>query len=90
MNFSEEERSTFRITASSAINFLIDIEPRLSHSLNKKDILTLELVSDKEGQTGDVRDVLTIRSEQNWEIGISAKNNHKAVKPTSFNEYQFW
>lgn len=78
--FRENEQDTFRITASASINFLIDIEPRLSNKISKDDILVLELVSDKAGQTGDVRDVLIIRSLQNWEIGISAKNNHRAVK----------
>ncbi|MDO1501959.1 HaeIII family restriction endonuclease [Winogradskyella maritima] len=78
--FSENEQDTFRITASASINFLIDIEPRLSNGISKDDILVLELVSDQAGQTGDVRDVLIIRSLQNWEIGISAKNNHRAVK----------
>lgn len=61
-------------------DFLLDIEPRLSNGISNKDILQLEIVSDKEGQTGDVRDVLAIRSLQKWEIGISAKNNHRAVK----------
>ena len=79
-SFSEEEQDTFRITASAAINFLIDIEPRLSNGSDKNDILVLEIVSDKAGQSGDVRDVLIIRSLQKWEIGISAKNNHRAVK----------
>ena len=59
---------------------MIDIEPRLSNGINKDDILVLEIVSDKAGQTGDVSDVLIIRSLQKWEIGISAKNNHRAVK----------
>lgn len=79
-SFIEEEQDTFRISASAAINFLIDIEPRLSNGISKEDILVLEIVSDQAGQTGDVRDVLIIRSLQKWEIGISAKNNHRAVK----------
>jgi hypothetical protein len=79
-SFVEKEQDTFRLTASAAINFLIDIEPRLSHGINDQDILFLEILSDKAGQTGDVRDVLIIRSMQKWEIGISAKNNHRAVK----------
>lgn len=79
-SFVEDEQDTFRITASAAINFLIDIEPKLSNGIDKNDILVLEIVSDKAGQTGDVRDVLIIRSIQKWEIGISAKNNHRAVK----------
>lgn len=79
-SFIEDEQDTFRITASAAINFLIDIEPRLSNGISEEDILMLEIVSDQAGQTGDVRDVLIIRSLQKWEIGISAKNNHRAVK----------
>ncbi len=79
-SFAEDEQDTFRITASAAINFLIDIEPRLSNGINEKDILVLEIVGDRAGQAGDVRDVLTIRALQKWEIGISAKNNHRAVK----------
>lgn len=79
-SFTEQEQDIFRITASTAINFLIDVEPRLSNSISKEDTLFLEIVSDRAGQTGDVRDVLIIRSLQKWEIGISAKNNHRAVK----------
>jgi len=79
-SFDEHEQSKFRISASAAINFLIDIEPRLSNAINEKDTLQLEIVGDQEGQAGDVRDVLTIRSKQKWQIGISAKNNHRAVK----------
>lgn len=79
-SFSEREQSTFRITSSAAINFLIDIEPKLSNGISKDDNLVLEIVGDQVGQTGDVRDVLLIRSMQKWEIGISAKNNHRAVK----------
>ena len=68
------------MNASFSVNFLIDIEPRLSHGISDKDILQLEIASDKMGQKGDVRDVLFIRSVQKWEIGISAKNNHRALK----------
>ncbi len=79
-DFSEEKQGIYTIVSSAAINFLVDIEPRLSSGLNVDDILQLEIVSDSEGQQGDVRDVLAIRLMQKWEIGISAKNNHRAVK----------
>ena len=78
--FSEDEKSNCRIVASAAVNFLLDIEPRLSNDIGKNDILQLEIVSDSTGQAGDVRDLLMIRAMQKWEIGISAKNNHTAVK----------
>lgn len=79
-SFKETDQSPYRLNASFAVNFLLDIEPRLSNGINNNDILELEIVADKAGQFGDVRDVLAIRSLQKWEIGISAKNNHRAVK----------
>lgn len=80
VSFDEKEQSHYKLVASFAVNFLLDIEPRLANGINENDILHLEIVADKAGQTGDVRDVLAIRSLQKWEIGISAKNNHRAVK----------
>jgi hypothetical protein len=79
-SFNEDEQGQYRLVSSFAVNFLIDIEPRLSNGISSDDILQLEIVSDIQGQKGDVRDVLAIRSFQKWEIGISAKNNHRAVK----------
>lgn len=77
---SSVEQGRFKLVSSFAVNFLIDIEPRLSYGINTSDILQLEIISDYQGQKGDVRDVLAIRSLQKWEIGVSAKNNHRAVK----------
>jgi hypothetical protein len=75
-----EEQNSFKIAASFAVNFLIDLEPRLSVAISNKDFLVLEIVSDSAGKDGDVRDVLCIRDLQKWEIGVSAKNNHRALK----------
>ncbi|MBU2081896.1 HaeIII family restriction endonuclease [Patescibacteria group bacterium] len=77
---SNAERSEYLLSASFAINFLMDIEPRLSNDVGKNDILQLEILKDNEGKLGDVRDILVIRAMQKWEIGVSAKNNHEAVK----------
>lgn len=77
---SDSERSEYLLSASFAVNFLMDIEPRLSNDIGKDDILQLEILTDYQGKSGDVRDVLAIRALQKWEIGVSAKNNHKAVK----------
>ncbi len=79
-SFSSQEQSRYSQAASSAVRHIIELEPRLIHPNSEKDILTLKIVPDAQGISGDVRDVLFIRSTQNWEIGISAKNNHKAVK----------
>lgn len=79
-SFNKTDQRAYNLNANSAINFIIDLEPKLLNNINLDDHLALEIASDKQGQTGDVRDVLAIRSSQNWEIGISAKNNHRAVK----------
>jgi len=79
-NVSSTEQSEYLLSASFAVNFLMDIEPRLSNDIGKDDILQLEILSDQHGKSGDVRDVLAIRLLQKWEIGVSAKNNHHAVK----------
>lgn len=79
-SFGEIEQGEFLLYASFAVNFLIDIEPKLSNSFDESDILQLEILTDDKGQSGDVRDVVAIRLLQQWEIGISAKNNHKAIK----------
>lgn len=77
---SDSERSEYLLSASFAVNFLMDIEPRLSNDIGKEDVLQLEILTDHQGKSGDVRDVLAIRALQKWEIGVSAKNNHEAVK----------
>jgi len=79
-NTSKIEQADYLLSSSFAVNFLMDIEPRLSNDVGKEDILQLEILSDNFGKEGDVRDVLAIRLLQKWEIGVSAKNNHEAVK----------
>jgi len=79
-NTTETEQADYLLSSSFAVNFMMDIEPRLSNDIGKDDILQLEILSDNFGKEGDVRDVLAIRLLQKWEIGVSAKNNHKAVK----------
>lgn len=79
-NVTKTEQNEYLLSASFAVNFLMDIEPRLSNDIGKNDILQLEILSDNYGKSGDVRDVLAIRLLQKWEIGVSAKNNHHAVK----------
>lgn len=84
--FSLVERENYIKASASAILHIIELEPRLAYNKSEKDMLTLQIVPDFAGGRGDVRDVLFIRSEQNWEIGISAKNNHKAVKHSRLSE----
>src|SRR5690606_42003707 len=77
--FSEKDQGTFRLYASFAVNFLIDLEPRLATGMDGSDILRLVLVSDKQGQAGDVIDVLAIMLNHHWKIGIPATTTHREL-----------
>lgn len=62
--------------AEAAVRIIDRLEPRLSDIKNE---MLIGLQPDSAGITGDVRDVLCIRSD-GWEIGLSCKHNHQAVK----------
>lgn len=72
----------FYVAAEKTIETLVAIEPGLVSAKNQSDFLNIRLAADSEGIIGDVRDVIFSRPMANpaWEIGISAKNNHDAVK----------
>ena len=78
--FKSFEHSKYNFASNAATQHIIDLEPRLNNLLTPKDVLELQIVPDSQGIQGDVRDILAIRKGQNWEIGISAKNHHRAVK----------
>lgn len=64
--------------ALAAVNKLRALEPMLE---NQNGPLILKIQTDSNGIRGDVRDVLCIRNGlDQWEIGISCKHNHHAVK----------
>ena len=49
-------------------------------SEGSSDELTLEFQKDGAGVKGDVRDIVIRREDIEWEIGLSIKHNHDAVK----------
>src|SRR3990167_8279394 len=49
-NVTKTEQSEYLLSASFAVNFLMDIEPRLSNDIGKNDILQLEILSDHHGK----------------------------------------
>ncbi len=67
-------------SAISTVDHIITIEPRLENPLRNDCTLRIEIQPDRTGQSGDVRDIITVSSDDNWQIGFSAKNNHDAVK----------
>jgi hypothetical protein len=65
-------------SAHAAAESILDLEPLIVEDGN--DTLTLKIQLDEEGEKGDVRDILIIRRNIHWEIGLSLKHNHFAVK----------
>lgn len=74
----EEMRDTLSVSAEAAIDVLLELEPRLTE--NDGEELTLEFQKDGTGVKGDVRDIVIKRNNIEWEIGLSIKHNHDAIK----------
>lgn len=73
-----EQRNTMTKSARAGVTTLLQLEPKITEDGN--DDLELSLQPDNMGIVGDVRDVLIIRRSISWEIGISVKHNHSAIK----------
>ena len=71
-------REVFQLSADSAVDAILQLEPMLSE--DNPDVLTLEFQPDRAGIQGDVRDIVIKRDAIEWEIGLSVKHNHEAVK----------
>lgn len=72
----ESEKKKYRQGAEAAIRIVDRLEPKLSQTTSP---MVISLQTDSKGIAGDVRDVLCIRGSE-WEIGLSCKHNHEAVK----------
>ena len=69
------DRDNYIKGAKAALKIIERLEPKLC---DYKGDLFISLQTDSKGQEGDVRDVLI--TLDNWEIGLSCKHNHEAVK----------
>ena len=78
LTMPEEMRDLLYISADAAVETLVELEPRLNE--NNSGIIRLEFQQDKTAIKGDVRDILIKRPDTAWEIGLSIKHNHDAVK----------
>ena len=65
-------------SAKAAVVTIFDMEPMILEQSD--DIVVLKFQTDKEGKEGDVRDIVIERKDVQWEIGLSIKHNHFAVK----------
>ena len=76
---SEERRNNMDLGADAATRVILRLEPQRTTPLSNVPLF-LSIQEDARGQQGDVRDVLCIRRQNEWEIGLSCKHNHTAVK----------
>lgn len=63
--------------AKASVKTIIKSEPNLSNGVEE---ISLALLEDKRGGDGDVRDLVFLKGETGWEIGVSCKHNHHALK----------
>lgn len=77
-NTDESFQDTIMRAARAMAEKLADLEPIMIE--NDSETIVLKIQKDEEGEKGDVRDILIIRGESGWEIGLSVKHNHFAVK----------
>ena len=71
-------KNILKVSAKSFIPEIFELEPLILEISN--DIVELSIQKDTRGEDGDVRDILIVRSGIEWEIGLSMKHNHFAVK----------
>lgn len=71
-------QNILKLSAITAVGAVFEFEPLILEKAD--DVVTLLIQPDKKGEDGDVRDILIIRSGIKWEIGLSIKHNHFAVK----------
>ena len=75
---SSQDKEIYKKSAQTGVRIILDLEPLIIEKSN--DILNLKIQSDDEGKKGDVRDIVIMRGNIDWEIGLSLKHNHFAVK----------
>ena len=78
-NKAEREGVAINLTraARAAVRVILRLEPQLEYG---NGALSLVIQTDAQGIAGDVRDVVCVRGANGWQIGISCKHNHHAVK----------
>lgn len=75
---SKDMQELFITSANAAVETVLELEPLMTENAN--DELTLEFQKDGVGTEGDVRDIVIKRDNISWEIGLSIKHNHEAIK----------
>jgi hypothetical protein len=77
-DITDTERSDMLASAKAGVSTIIKMEPKIIE--DGDDAISVSIQSDDIAKAGDVRDVLIIRRDIKWEIGVSVKHNHEALK----------
>lgn len=72
------EKALYTLSAKSTIDTIFALEPNIVEE--SSDVLNLYIQTDQNGEEADVRDIIISRKDIVWEIGLSIKHNHMAVK----------
>ncbi|MCQ2342255.1 MAG: HaeIII family restriction endonuclease [Paludibacteraceae bacterium] len=75
---SPNNKMLYELSAKSTIETIFALEPNIVEEDN--DTLNLYIQTDQHGENADVRDIIIERKDIIWEIGLSLKHNHMAVK----------
>ncbi len=75
---SATDQKLYKLSAASTIQTIFDLEPNIIEK--DDDVLNLYIQIDQRGEDADVRDIIIERKDIVWEIGLSIKHNHLAVK----------
>lgn len=78
-NLTYKKKIDLFLAAKAAIKIIEWLEPQLKYPGDNVP-LVITLQTDAKGIAGDVRDVLCIRKQNLWQVGLSCKHNHHAVK----------
>ncbi len=73
-----DTRMLYTLSAKSTVDTIFAMEPNIVEQT--EDVLKLYIQADKHGEEADVRDIIIERADIVWEIGLSIKHNHMAVK----------
>ncbi len=73
----DELKATMTTAAKAIIPEMVNLEPWL---IEGNDVLYIYIQADSNGELGDVRDIIIERTDIKWQIGLSIKHNHFAIK----------
>lgn len=77
---SKEQQEKLIIASKAFIKLLFDTEPLILEYESKSDVVELSINKDSDAEAGDVRDIIIKRAKISWDVGLSIKHNHFAVK----------